>query len=269
MITQVKSASILAIFLTGGMLTAAPQPLKALLLTGGCCHNYATQKDILKKGIEARANIIVHQIHTDNSSTKPDLPIYGNPDYAAGYDVVIHDVCAADISDAEVVKAVLAPHDKGMPGVALHCAMHSYRIGDFRKKADTTGTPTTLWFEFLGLQSTGHGKQSPIEIKISDTQHPINRGLNDWTTGNEELYNNVHILKTAHPLATGNQGNSQAVVTWTNDYKGTKVFGTTIGHNDATVQDSRYLDLVTRGVLWAAGKINPEGTITEGYGPKK
>lgn len=266
--SKIKSASILAALLSGGILTAAPEPIKALLITGGCCHNYATQKEILKKGIEARANIVVTQIHTDNSTTKPDLPIYGNPDYAAGYDIVIHDECAADISDVDVVKAVLAPHEKGMPGVALHCAMHSYRIGDFKKKADTTGTPTTLWFEFLGLQSTGHGKQFPIEIKMTDKQHPINRGLEDWTTGNEELYNNVHILATAHPIASGTQGNSQAVVTWTNDYKGTRVFSTTIGHNNATIEDARYLDLVTRGLLWAAGKIDAEGKIATGYGRK-
>ncbi|MCX6911409.1 MAG: hypothetical protein NTY01_25660 [Verrucomicrobia bacterium] len=33
----------------------APKPLKALLIAGGCCHDYKTQKDILKKGIEERA----------------------------------------------------------------------------------------------------------------------------------------------------------------------------------------------------------------------
>src|SRR5947209_4914374 len=36
---------------------AAPKPLKVLLITGGCCHDYATQKDILKKGITERANV--------------------------------------------------------------------------------------------------------------------------------------------------------------------------------------------------------------------
>ena len=37
-------------------LAAAPKPLRVLLLTGGCCHDYAAQKDILQKGLEARAN---------------------------------------------------------------------------------------------------------------------------------------------------------------------------------------------------------------------
>ena len=56
---------------------------------------------------------------------------------------------------------------------------------------------------------------------------------------------------------------------WTNEYgpKKTRVFSTTIGHNNATVEDSRYLDLVTRGLLWSTGKLNEDGTPAKGYGP--
>ena len=34
-----------------------------------------SQKDILKKGIEARMNAVVDFAHTDDKSTKPPLPI--------------------------------------------------------------------------------------------------------------------------------------------------------------------------------------------------
>ena len=70
-------------------------------------------------------------------------------------------------------------------------------------------------------------------------------------------------------LAKGKQGEEETVVTWTNDYKGTKVFNTTIGHNNATIEDARYLDLVTRGILWATGKLDEKGKIAEGYEAKK
>src|SRR5436305_13369045 len=99
---------IFAIYLMIGLLLSAAavsgaEPLRVLLITGGCCHDYAQQKDILKKGLEERANIKVDQIHTDDSSTHPPLAILGNPDYAKGYDLVIHDECGADISDPEKV----------------------------------------------------------------------------------------------------------------------------------------------------------------------
>lgn len=136
----------------------APKPLKVLLIAGGCCHDYAKQKDILKQGIEARANAEVDIIFSGDGSTHPKLPIYGKPDYAKGYDVIIHDECAADMNDPAVVEGVLKPHRDGIPGVNLHCAMHCYRIGDPGDPV-TPGTPHGYWFEYLGLQSSGHGAQ--------------------------------------------------------------------------------------------------------------
>lgn len=245
----------------------APKPLKVLLISGGCCHEYAKQKDILKQGLEARVNLVVDQAFSADGSVKPPLEIYGKPDYAKGYDLVIHDECAAGINDPEVVKGVLQPHVDGVPGVNLHCAMHSYRSGDFKKPV-AAGADNGKWYEYLGLQSTGHGPQQPIAITFTDKESPITKGLVDWETGKEELYNNVQIL-TGKTLAKGKQGNADNVVVWTNEYgaKKTRVFSTTIGHNTETVGDARYLDLVARGVLWATGKLNADGTAVAGYGP--
>jgi len=119
--------------------------IRVLLITGGCCHDYKKQKDILKNGITERANVTIDQIHTDDTSTKPPLAILGNPDYAKGYDLVIHDECAADVSDEAKVQDVLKPHRDGLPGVNLHCAMHSYRIGDPTSPV-TPCTPHGYWF---------------------------------------------------------------------------------------------------------------------------
>ena len=249
--------------------SAETKPLKVMLITGGCCHDYKTQTELLKKGIEERIQAEVVQIHVDDKTTKPALPIFGNPDYAAGFDVVIHDECAAGITDPVVIAGVLKPHVDGTPAVNLHCAMHSYRFGDFKQKVEPTAD-NGKWFEFLGLQSTGHGPQKPIDIAFVDKEHHITKTLADWTTINEELYNNIAIHEGAHVLAKGKQGNQETVVAWTNLYgaKKTRVFGTTIGHNNDTVGDARYLDLVTRGLLWACGKIDEKGNIAAGYAKK-
>jgi hypothetical protein len=256
---------------------AAPTPLRILLVTGGCCHDYAKQKDILKKGLEERANVVVDIVYTDDTTTHPPLPILGNPDYAKGYDLVIHDECGAEISDPTLVEGVLKPHRDGIPGVNLHCAMHCYRIGNPGDPV-TLGTPHGYWFEYLGLQSSGHGPQEPISITFTDKDSPVVKGFSDWTTMNEEHYNNVHIFDTAHPLAHGTQvikkrdgtplKTNDFVVVWTNEYgpNKTRVFSTTIGHHNETVADPRYLDLVTRGVLWATGHLNDDGTPAQGYG---
>ena len=252
----------------------AVAPIRVLLLAGGCCHDYAKQKDILKAGIEARANAKVDVIFSPDGSTKPPLPIYGNPDYAKGYDIVIHDECAADINDPAVIEGVLKPHRDGIAGVNLHCAMHCYRIGNPNDPAKS-GTPHSFWFDYLGLQSSGHGAQKPIAITFLDSSSPVTKGLKDWTTVNEELYNNIQVAGSTKALARGKQdagdrpGQNDSTVVWTHEYgaKKTRVFSTTIGHNNETVADARYLDLVTRGVLWSTRHLNDDGTPAAGYGP--
>lgn len=222
----------------------AVKPLKALLITGGCCHDYATQKDLLKQGIEARAHVEVEIVYSPDSSTKARFDVYKKSDWAKGYDVIIHDECTSDVKEVAYVQNILAPHQSGVPAVNLHCAMHCYRTG------------TDDWFKFVGIQSTGHGPQEPIHIRYVEKDHPIAAGLPDWATVNEELYNNVKLFDTATPLAKGKQGEQDFVVVWTNQYGSTRVFNTTLGHNNETVGDPRYLDLVTRGLLWSCDKLD-------------
>ncbi len=262
-------------FAVSALHAADAKPLKILLITGGCCHDYAKQKDILKKGIEERINAEVVQVHTDDKSTHPPLAFLGNPDYAKGFDLIIHDECAADIKDAKLVEGVLAPHREGIPGVNLHCAMHCYRVGD-PNKPQTPGTPEALWFDYLGLQSSGHGAQLPITVTVLDEKNPITSSIVGWVTMKEELYNNRQIT-TGKALARGKQepgdkpGVNDTVVVWTNEYgaKKTKVFSTTIGHNNATVEDPKYLDLVVHGILWATDKMDASGKPVAGYEAKK
>ena len=250
----------------------SPKPLKALLVIGGCCHDYAKQKDILKEGLEQRANIQVDLAYSPDANTRPALPILGNADYAKGYDIVIHDECGADINDPALIRDVLAPHRAGLPGVNLHCAMHCYRIGPPATPA-AAGTERAAWFEYLGIQSSAHGPKLPIKIEFDGNSSGIVRGFTNWTTVNEELYNNIQLFPAAKALAHGKQvvkeKENDYVVVWTNDYHGTRVFSTTIGHQNETVSDARYLDLVTRGVLWACGKLDDSGKPAKGYGPAK
>src|SRR5262245_61038203 len=107
---------------------ATVKPIKALLITGGCCHDYGKQKDILKKGLEARANVIVDQVHTDDKTTEAKFAIYQNPDWAKGYDVVIHDECTSNVKEMPYVQNILNAHRSGVAAVNLHCAMHCYRV---------------------------------------------------------------------------------------------------------------------------------------------
>jgi type 1 glutamine amidotransferase len=248
------------------------RPIRALLVAGGCCHDYATQKGLLTRGLSRRANIVWTIAYDPDTSTHHKNPIYDRSDWAKDFDVVVHDECSSDVNDVKTIESILEPHRNGLPGVVLHCGMHSYRTDGWNRNH------ATPWMQFTGLISTGHGPQVPIAVRFLDKEHPITSGLADWTTIHEELYNNAagKLEPSAHALATGTQvytefpdrGDAKgpgkkitadAVVAWTNTYNGkTRVFSTTLGHNNATVDDPRYLDLVTRGLLWTLDKLDAE-----------
>ena len=255
--------------------------LRVLLVAGGCCHDYATQTKLLKEGIEARINAEVTVEFNPSKGTDTTFPIYDSDDWAKGFDVVLHDECSAAVMDKTYVNRILAAHRAGVPAVNLHCAMHSYRWGDFRQPVEL-GADNAGWYEMLGVQSTGHGPQSPIEISFSDEKHPVIHGMKNWTTINEELYNNVRVYDGTTVLAGGKQTQAprrrelqnnpdakprvaEAAVVWTNEFgpKKTRIFSTTLGHNNDTVGDERYLDLIVRGLLWTTSNIQEDGSPVE------
>src|SRR5947209_8133791 len=185
-----------------GLTAADPAPVKpirALLVCGGCCHDYEMQKVILTEGIGSRARVEWVVAHDPDTAKERLNPVYAKADWADGFDVVVHDECTSGVKDLAVINRILEPHRRGLPAVVLHCGMHSYR---------SAGWPqATPWFEFTGLASTGHGPQQPIAITFVDKDSPITHGLADWTTINEEHYNNSagKLLDTAHALARGRQ----------------------------------------------------------------
>ncbi len=257
--------------------SSKPPALKVLLIAGGCCHDYATQTKLLKAGIEQRLHAEVTVVLSPSTTTKTTFELYESDDWAKGFDVVIHDECSADVTDKAYVNRILNAHRTGTPAVNLHCAMHSYRWGDFRSTVEA-GADNAGWYEMIGVQSSAHGPKTPIDVVYMDSTHPITVGGQDWTTVDEELYNNIQIFDSTTALISGTQmtqpnkkelnenpnaaaKKSTAVVAWTSEYgpNKTRVFSTTLGHQNETVADDRYLELVVRGVLWAGGKITADG----------
>jgi len=92
----------------------AAKPIRALLVIGGCCHDYAKQKDILTKGISERANVEWTIAYDPDKTTRHKNPVYDNADWAKNFDIIVHDECTADVADLDVInKTILQPHRDG------------------------------------------------------------------------------------------------------------------------------------------------------------
>ncbi|HEX4143701.1 MAG TPA: ThuA domain-containing protein [Pirellulales bacterium] len=227
----------------------AKPKIRALLVTGGCCHDYKEQKTILSEGISARAPVEWTIAYDPGTSTNIKFPIYENPDWAKGFDVVVHNECVSDVKDLDWIERILKPHREGLPAVVIHCAMHCYRGN------------TEDWFKFLGVTSRRHGANYPFEVINLEPQNPIMKGFGEkWQTPKGELYIIEKLWPTAKPLAhaMSRDTNNNEICIWTNQFEKGRVFGTTVGHHNEEMSDPVFLDYVTRGLLWSVDKLDDQ-----------
>jgi putative heme-binding domain-containing protein len=235
------------------------KPIKALLITGGCCHDYGSQKKILPEAISKIANVDWTIVHQGGSSTKSMIPFYEKEDWYKGYDVVVHNECFADAADPAWTARILKAHREGVPAVVIHCTMHCYR------------DKTDQWFEFLGVTSRGHGANYPFDVVSLKPDDPIMKGFGEkWSTPKGELYLIEKLWPTATPLAHAMSRDSKKneVCIWTNLYGGkTRVFGSTIGHHNEEMNDPIFQNYMARGLLWACDKLNDD-YLTPAKDPK-
>jgi type 1 glutamine amidotransferase len=146
-----------------------------------------------------------------------------------------------------------------LPAVVIHCSTHSYRAAT-----------TDEWRKLIGQSSYSHEKKRDLDVMNILPTHPVMKGFPaEWHDPQDELYKNEKLWPNFVPLAQAYGVDTQKnhVCIWVNTYGKGKVFGTTLGHSNETMETDVYLDLVTRGLLWACDKLNDDGTPKKGYGP--
>ena len=221
--------------------------LKCLLVTGGCCHDYAFQSKALTLASAAKADIEWTVVNKGGRGTKAQIDLYDDPEWATPYDVVVHNECFANTKNPDYIRKIVNGHRDGTPAVGIHCAMHTYRAAEIDD-----------WRRFLGVTSRKHEHQARYPVKTERADHPIMKGVPaDWVTPKDELYIIEKTWPNTTVLATSKSEKTQKSQPefWVNEFEGARVFGTTYGHTNDTFSDPVFLDLLTRGILWSAGKL--------------
>jgi uncharacterized protein len=93
-----------------------------------------------------------------------------------------------------------------------------------------------------------------IHTHVEGTDHPITRGLRDWTM-QEEYFEidspgngSTVLLTTDHPVSTKQLG-------WVHQHGNARVFCYQSGHGPTAYTDKNYREVLMRGISWAAGRI--------------
>lgn len=251
-----KRAIVLATCLTIFILTVVTceaslltngAPLRVLLVTGGCWHNYTRQTTELKAAFVAAAVPVDWTVKfAECKDSKTELAIFDNPTWADGFDVVIHNGCWG-VTNPAYIRRITDAHQKGANAVVIHCAMHSFR--------DAT---IDNWRQFLGVRSYEHEAEARYRVRVVERFDHIMKSYPDgYIAANDELYVIDRVLPVTRVLAyaSSSVNGQEHAVFWKSYYGKARVFGTTFGHSDATFADGAFTNTVVRGALWAARRL--------------
>lgn len=260
MSTSLSAAVFVALMLgTGFAPSPAEEPVKALFVTGGGFHDYHKLTPIITKGMAAYANVAFDVRMCDQGDQL--IALMKDPKLGEGFDAIIYDMCYADIYDDELIANAKRVISEGKPTLMIHCAMHCFWKG--RKDRS--------WGECCGLYTNYHEGYAPFAVTLSMPKNAIVAFWPEaWQTTGDELYHNVVFpfpgADASQPLLSAKdpKGNDQ-VVAWTHTFGTGKVFGTTLGHDAKTAQSEVYHHLLANGLLWAVGKLAPDGAPSAGY----
>lgn len=217
------------------------------MISGGCCHDYSAQNKILIDNVAKVLPVDWTVLIEGGSGSDGRVALYETPNWANGFDVVVHNECYANVDDQKLIRQITTAHKAGVPALVIHCSLHSYRTATIDD-----------WREFLGVTSKRHTRAHRISVKIDDPQSSIVKGLPaGYTTPVDELYVIEKFWPSAKALASAvspDDPKTSYPVMWTNDYNGTRVFGTSLGHGMETWNDAVFQDLLVRAFKWAVKK---------------
>jgi hypothetical protein len=124
---------------------------------------------------------------------------------------------------------------------------------------------STDWQFMTGGQWVAHPGNADVTytVRIADREHPVTAGMGDFRVKSEQYYVHVDpanrvLAVTRFPTVDGPHAANGPVdvpVVWTRRWGRGRVFYSSLGHVEATARQAEALEIQTRGMLWAAGRL--------------
>jgi type 1 glutamine amidotransferase len=90
-----------------------------------------------------------------------------------------------------------------------------------------------------------------MKVQIADRNHPITKGLGDFTI-NDETYKLLWHAPDNHVLLTTDETTSDKDLAWTREYGRGKVCTIALGHDGLAYGNPNFKKLVAQAIQWAA-----------------
>jgi endoglucanase len=221
-----------------------PPPIRVLVTYGG-------------HGFQQREFWAMWDSFADMRYTRCELPREADllrPGPEQRWDVIVRYDMVADLSP-EHREALIAQLRAGVGLVSLHhnFAAHptweeyvNIRGGAYILK------PRTV--RGMELPASWYAHDQDVRVTIADREHPITRGLKDYTI-HDEVYGGCYIAPSVHVLLTTDHPRSMSALAWTTSYERARVVFLQHGHDAKAWEHPMFREILQRSIRWAAGQL--------------
>ncbi|MFZ1289885.1 MAG: ThuA domain-containing protein [Melioribacteraceae bacterium] len=155
-----------------------------------------------------------------------------------------------EINQAEK-KAFIEMINRGKGIVFLHHSLVSYQHWDEFEKIIGGKYIEKDFYDDPNIQGSTYIEDIPMEIKVVDKNHPVTRGVNDFSI-NDEGYQNIKMSPGIHPLLSVSHPNCTAIIGWTNSYGKSNIVYILLGHGYQAYENENYRKLIYNSINWVA-----------------
>ena len=109
----------------------------------------------------------------------------------------------------------------------------------------------------------GNDLTAAIKVRSEEADHPILNGVENAFVAGGSLYLNAPLPRSSKVLLMGSVTNQPPEpVAWTHDYKGARIFYTSLGH-PKDFENRSFRRLLVNAIYWALNRPPPEGEKSE------
>ena len=225
-----------------------PEPMNALILSGGVAHPYPETSRKLAA--------ILERVGCRSRVTE-DFDILRSP-AMKDFDIVVLNCVYCTFKDkpdwrdthgqafSEANRAGLLNHLRAGKGLlALHCATICF--DDWPEFPDILGA-SWQWGK------SGHAPYGECHVKVCTNAHPIVAGIGDFTI-TDELYTFPVVTDTLEPFMTAEWNGAKHPLAWVRSYGKARVCYLALGHDTDSFANGVFQKLLQRSALWVAGRL--------------
>jgi len=121
----------------------------------------------------------------------------------------------------------------------------------------TTADASGEFLAFVGAKFLGHPPHGPFQVRVSDSDHPITRGLGTIDIEDECYRSEYPDLESLRVLMTSHRPDPEAKIdgepsAWVKEIGRGRLFYSALGHDARSFAHPGLRELLTRGIRWAA-----------------